>query len=144
MPTARTATLPTAPSDDLGKLVLRVVLALLLLFHGISKIMGGIGPITGLVAKAGLPPAVGYLVYVGEVIAPLLILFGVWTRLAALIIAVNMVVAVLLVHTKQFFTLADTGGWALELQAMYFVAAIVLLLQGAGRYSVGGVAGRWN
>jgi putative oxidoreductase len=130
--------------EDLGRLVLRVALAVLLLFHGVSKLIGGVGFITGMLAKMGLPEAIGYLVYVGEVIAPLLILFGVWTRLAALIVAGNMIVAVLLVHTKQFFTMSETGGWALELQGMYFFAAIALALLGAGRYSVGGRAGKWN
>lgn len=130
--------------EDLGRLLLRVALAVLLLFHGVSKLMGGIGFITGMLEKAGLPAGLGYLVYVGEVVAPLLILFGVWTRLAAIIIAGNMIVAVLLVHTKQFFTMSDTGGWALELQGMYFFAALALALLGAGRYSIGGRAGKWN
>jgi putative oxidoreductase len=56
----------------------------------------------------------------------------------------NMIVAVLLVHTKQFFTLNETGGWALELQGMYFAAALAVALLGAGRYSIGGVKGRFN
>ena len=130
--------------EDLGRLVLRVALALLLLFHGVSKLMGGVGFITGMLEKMGLPGAIGYLVYVGEVIAPVLILVGVWTRLAALIVAGNMIVAVLLVHTKEFFTMSQTGGWALELQGMYFFAAIALALLGAGRYSLAGRGGKWN
>jgi putative oxidoreductase len=130
--------------DDGGKLLLRIVLAVLILFHGVSKLVGGIGFITGMLAKAGLPGALGYLVYVGEVIAPLLILFGVFTRLAALVVAVNMIVALLLVHTSQFFTLNDQGGWALELQGMYLGAAVAVALLGAGRYSVGGAGGRFN
>ena len=130
--------------EDLGRLVLRVTLAVLLLFHGVSKLVGGIGFITGMLEKAGLPAGIGYLVYVGEVVAPLLILFGVWTRLAALIVAGNMIVALLLVHTKQFFTMSESGGWALELQGMYFFAAVALALLGAGRYSIGGRAGKWN
>lgn len=131
-------------SEDLGKLILRGTLAALILFHGISKLMGGIDFIAGMVTKAGLPPAVAYLVYVGEVVAPLMILLGVWTRVAALVVATNMVVAVLLVHTGEFFTLSKTGGWALELQAMFFVGALAVALLGAGRYSVGGENGRWN
>jgi putative oxidoreductase len=130
--------------DDLGKLLLRVVLAVLLLFHGLSKLAGGVGFISGMLEKMGLPAAIGYLVYVGEVIAPLLILVGVWTRPAALVIAGNMIVAVLLVHTAEFFTLSQTGGWALELQAMFFFAALAVALLGAGRYSLGGRAGKWN
>ena len=134
----------TSSSDDFGKLILRAVLALLILFHGVSKIFGGIGMITGLVQKAGLPPVAAYLVYVGEVIAPLMILFGVWTRLAALIVVINMLVAVGLVHVPQIFTLSQTGGWALELQGMYLAGALAIALLGAGRYSVAGVHGRWN
>ena len=130
--------------DDVGKLILRVGLALLILFHGVSKIIGGVGPITGLVAKVGLPPSLGYLVFVGEVIAPLLMLFGVWTRLAALVVAINMIVAITLVHIPQIFTLNKTGGWALELQGMYLATALAIALLGAGRYSIGGTAGRWN
>jgi len=87
---------------------------------------------------------VGYLVYLGEVIAPILLIVGVWSRLAALIIAGNMVFAVVLVHTKQLFTLNETGGWSLELQGMFLVAALALVLLGAGRFSIGGRGGRWN
>jgi putative oxidoreductase len=130
--------------DDRGKLVLRVLLAILILFHGVSKLIGGIGPISGMLTKAGLPGAVGYLVYIGEVVAPLLILVGVFTRAAALVVVVNMIVALLLVHTRQFFTLNDTGGWALELQGMYLGTAVAIALLGAGRYSLGGIGGRFN
>jgi putative oxidoreductase len=132
------------PMDDRGKLVLRVLLAVLILFHGVSKLIGGVGFIGGMLAKAGLPAALGYLVYIGEVVAPLLILVGVFTRAAALVVVINMIVALLLVHTRQFFTLSDTGGWALELQGMYLGTAVAIALLGAGRYSLGGIRGRFN
>lgn len=131
-------------SNDLAKLLLRAALAVFMLFHGISKVMGGVEGITGMVGKIGLPASFGYLVYVGEVIAPLLVLFGLWTRPAALVIAINMIFAVVLAHTADIFTLTKNGGWALELQGFYFITAIVVALQGAGRYSVGGVTGKWN
>jgi putative oxidoreductase len=131
-------------TDDSGKLLLRAVLAILLLFHGFSKLSGGIDPIIGMVEKAGLPGAFGYLVYIGEVLAPLLILVGVFTRAAALVVAINMVVALLLAHTSQFFSINGTGGWALELQAMFLAGALAVALLGAGRYSLGGTAGRFN
>lgn len=131
-------------SNDLGKLVLRVVLGVLILFHGVSKLIHGPGFVTDTLAHAGLPTVLGYGVYVGEVLAPVLLVIGYWTRVGALVIAVNMVVAFALVHTSQFFTLADTGGWALELQGIYLGAAIAIALLGAGRFSVGGASGRWN
>ena len=130
--------------DDLGKLLLRIALALLILLHGVSKIFEGIDPIIGMLTKAGLPPAAGYLVYVGEGIAPLLILFGAWTRIAALVVAINMIVAIMLVHSHEIFTLTKNGGWALELQGFYLITAIVIAMLGAGRYSIAGTTGRFN
>jgi putative oxidoreductase len=130
--------------DDGGKLVLRVALGVLILFHGISKVLGGPAFVIGVAAKAGLPGAFGYLVYVGEVLGPLLLILGIWTRVGALIVVINMLVAVGLVHMSQLFTMAPTGGYGLELQAMYLFSAIAVALLGAGRYSLGGTDGRWN
>jgi putative oxidoreductase len=130
--------------DDGGKLLLRVTLGVLVLFHGISKVIGGPAFVVGVASKAGLPGAFGYLVYVGEVLGPLLLILGIWTRLGALIVAVNMLIAVGLVHMSQLFTMAPTGGYGLELQAMYLFSAIAVALLGAGRYSLGGIDGRWN
>lgn len=131
-------------TDDAGKLVLRAALAIILLFHGYAKLTGGIGFVGDMLAKAGAPAALGYLVYVGEVVAPLLILLGLFTRPAALVVTINMIVAILLVHTSQFFTLNDTGGWALELQGMFIAASLAVALLGAGRHSIGGAAGPYN
>lgn len=130
--------------DDVGKLILRATLAILMLFHGVSKLINGIDPIMGMVAKAGLPSGIAFLVYIGEVIAPLMILFGVWTRLGAVIVAINMIVAVALAHAHQIFTMSKTGGWALELQGFFFFTAIAVALLGAGSYSIGGRTGKWN
>ena len=131
-------------SADTGKLILRLALGVLILFHGVSKITGGIDFVTGGLAKMGMPPALGYLVYIGEVVAPLFVIVGAWTRPAALVIAINMIVAVLMAHLGQLFSIAKTGGYALELQAMYLLAAICVALLGAGRYSLAGPYGRWN
>lgn len=131
-------------TGDAGKLLLRATLAILLLFHGVAKLSGGIGFVADMLAKAGMPAALGYLVYVGEVLAPLMILVGLFTRPAALVVTINMTVAVLLVHTSQFFTRNETGGWALELQGMYLAASVAVALLGAGRYSLGGAGGRFN
>lgn len=130
--------------SDVAKLLLRLTIGLLILLHGISKIQGGPGFILDVVEKAGLPDPFGYLVYVGEVLAPLLVIVGLWARVAALVIAINMIVAVLLVHTGQLLQLSPEGGWALELQGLYLAVPISIALLGAGRYSLGGVNGRWN
>ena len=130
--------------NDLGKLLLRLTLATMMLFHGVSKIVGGIGPIAGMLTNAGLPSQLAYLVFVGEVLAPILVAIGVWTRMASLVLVINMIVAVALVHSGDFLKITSTGGWALELQAFYLFVALALVFLGAGRYSVGGASGRWN
>ena len=94
--------------------------------------------------KAGLPGPLGYFVYVGEVLAPLLLIAGLWTRAAAALVAINMVVAVYLLHIPELFTLSKGGGWALELQGFYFFTALAVMLLGAGRFSAGGAGGRFN
>ena len=131
-------------SSDLGKLILRLALGVLVLMHGIAKVTGGVGSIVGMVEKAGLPGAFGYLVYVGEVVAPILLILGLWTRLAALVIAGNMVVAVALVHMSDLFVINKQGGWELELQGMFLFTALALALLGAGRFSIGGARGSFN
>lgn len=130
--------------SDFGRLILRLALGGLILLHGIAKIVQGPAGIIGMVEAAGMPGAVAYLVYVGEVLAPLLVIVGLWTRPAAVVIAINMVVAVWLAHMDQLTSLAKSGGWALELQGMYFFTAIALALIGAGRFSMGGTRGRFN
>lgn len=145
MPSAATTSgTGLARTEDFGKLLLRVTLGVLILLHGIAKIQGGVDGIVGMVGKAGLPPAIGYLVYAGEVLAPVLMIIGLFTRLAAVIVAINMVAAILLVHAGEIMLLSNTGGWAIELQGMYLLSALAVALLGAGRFSVGGVTGRWN
>ena len=108
-----------------------------MLLHGIAKMQTGIDSIIDAVAKAGLPPIIGYGVFVGEVLAPLLLIAGVWTRSAALIVAVNMVFAIALMHAADVGTLSRSGGWAIELQALFLALALGVALLGPGRYAAG-------
>lgn len=125
-------------TDDLGKLILRLALGILILFHGIGKLMGGIGFVTGAVSSAGLPEFVAYGVYVGEVLGPILLILGWHARIGAALIAINMLFAFGLAHLGQLGALANSGGWALELQGMYLFTAVALFLTGPGRLSING------
>lgn len=122
--------------QDLGKLILRLALGLFVLLHGVAKITGGIGFITQVVQGAGLPGFVAYGVYVGEVVAPILVILGLHARIGAALVALNMLFAIFLVHTAELFALGQSGGWALELQGMFLFGAIAIALMGPGRFSV--------
>lgn len=130
--------------DDTGKLILRLSVGILILMHGIFKLSSGVGGIAGMLGSHGLPGVFAYGVYVGEIIAPLLVIVGIFTRVGALIIVGNMLVAILLAHMGQLTSLNGQGGWALELQGMFLFSALALVFLGAGRFSVGGSSGRWN
>lgn len=125
-----------ATQHDLGKLILRVALGVLVLLHGIAKLTGGLSHITGMVEKAGLPGPLAYGVLVGEVVGPLLVILGFHARIGAALIAVNMLFAIGLAHMGELATLTATGGWALELQGMFLAAALALACFGPGRWSV--------
>jgi putative oxidoreductase len=131
-------------SDDLGKLVLRLTLGILLLFHGVSKLMHGVSGIEGMVAAHGLPAFFGSAVYIGEVVAPILLIIGMYTRLAGWLVVINMIVAFILVHSGQLFEIGGSGGWKLELQGFYLFCGLAVALLGAGSYSVKGRGGKWN
>lgn len=121
---------------DFGKLVLRVSFGAMMLFHGIHKLIGGIGGIQSMVAAHGLPSIVGYGVYVGEVIAPVLMILGILTRPSALIFMLTMLSAYLLTDLNAALTLDKTGAWGIENMAVYFFAGLAILLLGSGRYAL--------
>jgi putative oxidoreductase len=123
-------------NDGVGKLILRLALGGLILMHGIAKLTGGIGFIAETVTSAGMPAFFAYAVYVGEVVAPLLLIVGWYSRIGAVVIAINMLFAIGLVHGAEFFTLNESGGWALELQGMFLFTAIALALMGPGHYRI--------
>jgi putative oxidoreductase len=130
--------------DDAGKLLLRLTIGILLLMHGLFKLANGIDSITTLVTAQGWPAWLAFGVFIGEIIAPSLLIIGVLTRAGALVIVFNMGLAIYLAHASQILTLTKTGGWALELQGLFMMGALVVALLGAGRFSLGGSHGRLN
>ena len=125
-----------AMQADVGKLVLRLALGVLVLLHGVAKLRGGLDPIEGMVTAQGLPGVLAYGALLGEVLGPLMLIAGFYGRIGALLIAINMLFAIGLAHVGQLGQMNDQGGWALELQGMFLFSAVALALLGPGRYSV--------
>jgi len=128
--------------DDLGKLILRVTVGALLLFHGVHKMLTGIAPIEAMVVAHNLPSALAYGVYLGEIIGPVMVILGLFARIGAGLIVLNMIMAVALAGIDRLGAFNPMGGYALELEAFYLLGALSVALLGAGRYSIAG--GRWN
>ncbi|HBU95528.1 MAG TPA: GntR family transcriptional regulator [Leclercia adecarboxylata] len=122
--------------DDTGKLLLRLAVGGLMLFHGLHKAIDGVDGIAGMLVAKGLPGFIAYGVLVGEVIAPILIILGILTRPAALVLAFTMVVAWLMVGTGKTFALDAVGAWGIESLVYFFVGALAVAFLGAGRYAV--------
>lgn len=123
--------------NDLGKLVLRVTVGGLMLFHGIHKVAHGIDGLVGMTESAGLPGFVAYGVYVGEVVVPCLLIVGLLTRLSAVVMILTMVSAIFIAHSGQLLeTMTNSGAWAIEPAAFYLLASVAILLLGPGRIAV--------
>lgn len=124
-------------NDDMGKLVVRLTLGVLMLFHGISKVLhpGSLDFISSNIAAHGLPGALAYAVYIGEILAPLMLIFGFHARTGGLLVVINMLVAIALVHTGDLLSLTDHGGYRLELQAFYLFGGLAMMFMGSGRYA---------
>lgn len=125
-----------AANDAAGKLLLRISVAALIMLHGISKLSRGVSGIAEQLEAVGVPGFVAYGAYIGEIVAPLLMIAGFYTRAAALVVAFNMVVAILLVHSHHLFTLAPFGGFEIELQYLFLLGALSVMLMGPGRYAI--------
>ena len=123
-------------ADNLGKLLLRLMLGGMMLFHGIDKALHGIVFIKGMMHTHGLPEALAYGVYVGEILAPLFLIIGWKSRIWAGVIAVNMVMAIYLTKLSALGKLGAHGAWAVEVPMFYLLSALALTLLGSGKYAI--------
>lgn len=125
-------------SNDLALLVLRIAVGGLLLLHGIAKLRSGFDAglegIEGMLNAKGLPESLAIGVYVGEVIAPLLLLVGWIVRIAAGTVAFNMLLSIWLAYGSAAFQLNQHGGLEVELNVLYLAGALALMLAGGGRF----------
>jgi len=129
-------TLENFQNKDIGLLIQRLSISILILFHGIANLTSNYSFIKSLLNGIGIPEFMAYLVFIGEIIAPILIIIGWKARLASLVVAFNMLIAILMVHSADILTLNQFGGWGIELQGLYLFGAIVLFLVGSGKYSL--------
>jgi len=121
--------------QDLGKFILRLGVGGLMIFHGIHKIIHGHDMIIEQLAVKGYPTWLWLGVPIGEIIAPVLLIVGAFTRLSGMLIAFTMVMSMVLVKGGGSFAIsATTGGIGAELNMLYLVGALAIAMIGPGSY----------
>ena len=136
-------TLEKFQNKDTGLLLQRISIGVLILFHGIANMNSNYSFIKRLLNGMGVPEFIAHLGFIGEIIAPILIIIGFKARLASLVLALFMLTAILMAHTGDIFTLNQFGGWGIELQGLYLFGAIVIFFLGAGKYAVSNTS-KWD
>ncbi|PAF43163.1 DoxX family protein [Helicobacter sp. 11S02596-1] len=121
--------------EDIGKLVLRLNVGILMLFHGITKAVNGIGGVEAMITGMGMPAFVAYGVYLGEILAPIMLILGFRVKLASILVILTMLMAIFAVTSGNIFAINQTGGWVIELQGLYLFGALAIFFLGSGRFS---------
>lgn len=128
-------------TDDIAPTIARVTLAFFMLPYGLQKTLGlfggyGVDGTVGYMTSLGIPAALALGAIAIESLGALALLLGVFGRLAAAAIAVDMAVAAVMVHRASFFVGQPGGGFGLQLLAIGL--ALIVVVKGSGRYSVDG------
>jgi putative oxidoreductase len=139
------ALLSTVPDPSIA--FVRIVLALIILPHGAQKLFGWFGGygFDGTMAyfvSLGIPPVFGVLAILAETVGGLALLVGFTGRLAALAIAINMLVAALLVHGQFGFFVnwfGNQAGEGIEMLLVLAAISLVIVWRGSGAWSVDGL-----
>jgi putative oxidoreductase len=127
--------MPNGKMQSWGLTVLRVVVGVVFLAHGYQKFFKfGHHGVTGMLAHMGvpLPSFFAAVLMVVEFVGGILLIAGVAVRVVAALIAIDMLVAILLVHAKNGFF--NPGG--VEFPLTLLAAAVCLALAGGGAFSV--------
>jgi len=132
-------------NDDWALLVLRVLLGIVFFPHGMQKLtfmFGGSGfegTMGFFETKLGIPAFFAFLAIMAEGLGWLGLVTGLLTRVAAFGIAVNMVVAVYLLHFQNGFFMNWFGtqkGEGYEFHVLVIAIAIALMIRGGGKWSI--------
>jgi len=114
---------------DFGPLPLRIIAGIGLMIHGFPKLLDISGTGNSF-TNMGIPPELALIIGLLEFIAGIAILLGILTRIAAGLIAIQMIGAILQVKLSKGFI----GGYELDL--LYLAIMISLLITGPGNLSI--------
>jgi putative oxidoreductase len=117
--------------QPLGLVVLRLALGLIFFTHGYPKLTRATAPVEAMFVQHGLPAKLVYVAGVLETFGGILVVIGLFTRPAALLLAIEMAVAIVKVHGAHGILALHEYEFPLALGA----AALALATCGAGALS---------
>jgi putative oxidoreductase len=132
-------------NDDMALLVLRLLLGVVFFPHGMQKLFGWFGGpgFSGMMGmftdKMGIPAVFAFLAIIAEGLGSLGLITGLLTRVAAFGIAVEMAVAVYLVHWQNGFYMNWFGnqkGEGFEFHLLVIAIGLALMIRGGGKWSI--------
>ncbi|WP_392565898.1 DoxX family protein [Utexia brackfieldae] len=126
---------------DFAALALRIALGVMFVAHGLTKLFVFTPAGTAAYfALLGLPAIVAYGTIAFEIIGGAFLIFGLFTRIIALLTVIQMIV-IALVHSANGWSFGNPGGgW--EYPAFMALTALALFFIGAGKFSVCGLRNR--
>ena len=130
-----------AAVSELWYPMIRITVGAILFVHGWGKIKTGITGLAGYLGKVGLAPPepLAYVVFINETIGAVCIVLGLFTRFFAASIAIELAVALWIVHYAKGFG-ASAGGY--EYVLMWGIIMFAIALRGGGPYSLDRVIGK--
>jgi putative oxidoreductase len=114
--------------NEIGKLILRVVLGVIFFAHGLSKFQGGINNTVSFFDSIGIPGFMAYVVAIIELVGGIAMIIGLGTRIVSVLFTVVMLGAIFTVKLPAgLLGNGQTGGYELDLallaMAIYFATA---------------------
>jgi len=131
--------------DDVATMIMRIMLGIVFFPHGAQKLLGWFGgygfsgTMSFFTDKMGIPAVLAFLAIMAESVGAVALIAGFLTRIAALGVGTNMVVAILMVHLPNGFFMNWTGnqkGEGFEFHLLAIALALALIIRGGGKWSI--------
>ena len=134
---------PLARLASLAPLAVRVIVGIIMAAHGLQKLTGGPANFGQGLAGMGvpLPVLMAYVVTFVELIGGILLIMGLLSRLAALLLTIDLAVAILLVKVNTGLIAPQGSGAGAELDLALIAGLLVVLFAGSGKLSLDYVLG---
>lgn len=129
-------------NSDLGLLLIRLVFGGLFFMHGFHKFRVGTAGEAEMLVSNGLPGVLINFVYVSEMLAPALIILGVYTRLSIMTVLITMITIFYVLPVP--IELTEHGALNIESHLFFTVLPLALFFTGPGRYRLlNNKSGNW-